>query len=59
MLYEGYFARGKRNGKGLLIKLDCEYVYIGEHFNDYCHGYGTKYLYDINAEHTGYFFQDN
>ena len=23
-LYEGYFARGKRNGKGLLIKSDYE-----------------------------------
>ena len=33
-LYEGYFARGKRNGKGLLIKSDYEYVHIGENFND-------------------------
>ena len=45
-LYEGYFARGKRSGKGLLIDSDYEKVYIGENYNDYYHGFGKLYFLD-------------
>ena len=47
--------KGKRNGKGLLVKADYEEVYIGENLNDYCHGFGTYHRLDLKNKEVGYF----